>query len=147
MTVAELSKVLAAELRNNGARARHDYVEILCERDGTDCSTRGNTSPQKHIGQDSGGSLSNARESEGGEVKLTSAERTFLRHFRKPWWNIVNKKSFYVLFGTETGREWTPRGPTGATAASLMRKGLIDFEPKPRRIGKLMRTPGSKNSG
>lgn len=72
--------------------------------------------------------------------KLNRAERIFLRHFGEPWSNIVNKRSFYVFFLTRDGKkEWTPRGPTGATVASLMKRGLIDFAPKPGRIGKLIR--------
>lgn len=72
-------------------------------------------------------------------MKLNKAERVFLNHFRKPWSNIVNKRTFYVFFLTSK-RGWTPLGPTGATLASLMKKGLVDFEPKPGRIGKLVRS-------
>jgi len=73
------------------------------------------------------------------ESRLTKGERDFLAHMRKPWWNLVNKRTFYVGFGTETGRNWVPRGRTGAIMASLMRKGLIDFAPKTGRIAKLVR--------
>ena len=70
---------------------------------------------------------------------LTKGEKGLLRHMRKPWWNVINKKSFHVFFGTESGRSWCPKGPTGAIVASLMRKELIDFAPNPGRIGKIVR--------
>jgi hypothetical protein len=70
---------------------------------------------------------------------LTNAEKALLRHLREPWWNLINKKTFYVYFSTGTSREWTPRGRTGATVASLMRKGIVDFAPKPGFLGRLVR--------
>lgn len=84
------------------------------------------------------------------ETRLTKGERDFLAHMRKPWWNLVNKRTFYVSFGTEKGKFWVPRGHTGAIMASLMRKGLIDFMPKTGRIGKLERISwdsGDKTKG
>jgi hypothetical protein len=74
------------------------------------------------------------------KTRLSNAEKNVLKHMRNGWWNLINKRTFYVIFGRENGENWAPPGPTGATIAKMMRKGLIDFEPKPGTIGRLVRT-------
>lgn len=78
-------------------------------------------------------------------MKITKAERDLLNHLKAPWWNLINKKTFYITFGTPKGKEWVPRGRTGATVAALMRKGIIDFAPKPGFLGSLVRMKNGKH--
>jgi len=82
-----------------------------------------------------------------GATKLTKGESDFLAHMISPWWNLINKSTWYVTFGTESGKFWHPKGPMGSIAASLMRKGLIDFAKKTGRIGKLVLTEKAEKAG
>lgn len=80
-------------------------------------------------------------------MKLSNAQREVLRHLTGRWGGVINVSTFYLVCATgklRKGSTWVPRGRTGATVAALMRMGLVDFEPKPGRIKKLLLTPSGK---
>lgn len=73
-----------------------------------------------------------------------AAELNVLKHLQRGWKAVINRRTFYVVFVRSWNETWVPPGPTGATVARMMRKGLIDFERKGRTICGL-EVPG-KNS-
>lgn len=71
-------------------------------------------------------------------MAVTKAEKEVLKRMKQGWQAVINARTFYVCF-CRGSKIWVPRGRTGATVNSLMKKGYIDFEKKPGTIKGLVR--------